>query len=199
MQCLLLECPPNTFIKFCHLFFFMAAPSEITAPEVLGGEDCPFCHTKNLTLSQNETEIPYFGKVFLFSMTCSNCKYHKADVECAENHGPVKLSIDVSGEKDMSIRVVKGSEAVIKIPRIITIEPGPGSIGFVTNIEGLLNRIKKQIEFASDDAEDEEAKKTGKKHLRKIQDAMWGHDTLTIQIEDPTGNSAIISEKTQKK
>ncbi|MBI5398426.1 hypothetical protein HZB03_03085, partial [Candidatus Woesearchaeota archaeon] len=45
--------------------------------EKMEGEDCPFCSTKNLTLMEDEIEVPYFGKVFLFSMDCSNCKYHK--------------------------------------------------------------------------------------------------------------------------
>ncbi|RME77311.1 ZPR1 zinc finger domain-containing protein [Candidatus Woesearchaeota archaeon] len=168
-------------------------------PEVIHGETCPFCNTPNLTLMENESDIPYFGKVYLFSMTCSNCKYHKADVEVQENKGPVKWEIDVSGEDELNIRVVKSASATVKIPRIITIEAGEASNGYVTNIEGLLNRIKKQIEFAMEDTDDPAAKKKAKKHLRKIQDAMWGHDTLTIQIEDKTGNSAIISDKAKKK
>jgi len=172
---------------------------DTTAPDIINNEPCPFCHTNNLTLMENETEIPFFGKVFLYSMTCSNCKYHKADVECAENHGAVKLQIDISGEQDLSIRIVKGSEATVKIPRIISITPGPASLGYVTNVEGLLNRIKHQIQSASSDDEDLDAKNQAKKHLRKIQDAIWGHDTLTIIIEDPTGNSAIVSDKTVRK
>ncbi|MBU90407.1 hypothetical protein CMO94_02595, partial [Candidatus Woesearchaeota archaeon] len=34
------------------------------------------CFKKTLVLMEKETEVPYFGKVFLFSMTCGNCKYH---------------------------------------------------------------------------------------------------------------------------
>lgn len=168
-------------------------------PEVLHGEMCPFCNTPNLTLMENDSDIPYFGQVALFSMTCSNCKYHKSDVECLENKGPVKWEIDISGGEDMSIRIVKSAGATVKIPRMVTIESAETSNGYVTNVEGLLNRIKKQIEFAGEEAEDNVAKKKAKKQLRKIQDVIWGNDTLTIQIEDKTGNSAIISEKAVKK
>jgi C4-type Zn-finger protein len=56
----------------------------------LGNEMCPFCNTPNLTLIEREMEIPYFGKVFLLSMRCSNCKYSKSDVECSESKEPCK-------------------------------------------------------------------------------------------------------------
>ena len=52
--------------------------------ETLKGQHCPMCHKKELELSEKETEVPYFGKLALFSMTCHNCKYHKSDVEALE-------------------------------------------------------------------------------------------------------------------
>jgi len=106
--------------------------------DVLEGEVCPICHQKTLTLMDKETEVPYFGKLFLFSMSCTNCKYHKADIEAAEQKEPCKYTFEVTTEEDMKVRVVKSSEATVKIPHIATISPGPASDGYVTNIEGLL-------------------------------------------------------------
>jgi zinc finger protein len=123
-------------------------------PAKMEGEVCPFCHTPNLRLSEEEIEIPYFGKVFLFGMSCSNCKYHKSDVECAEQKPPAKFSLDITCEDDMKIRVVRSSEGLIKIPRIGSIEPGPSASGFVTNVEGILQRIKDQVERIRDEEED---------------------------------------------
>ena len=37
---------------------------------VLMGETCPACGQKALSLSEHEQDIPYFGKIALFSMTC---------------------------------------------------------------------------------------------------------------------------------
>jgi C4-type Zn-finger protein len=34
--------------------------------------------------------------------------------------------------------------------------------------------------------------------LKKINRVLWGSDSIKIIIEDPTGNSAIISEKAVK-
>ncbi|MFH1511408.1 MAG: ZPR1 zinc finger domain-containing protein [Candidatus Woesearchaeota archaeon] len=159
---------------------------------------CPICHAPNLTLTESEMEVPYFGKVFLFSMACDNCKYHKADIEPAETHEPTKYSVEVSSESDLRIRVVKSSQATVKIPHITTITPGPASNGYVTNVEGILNRVKREIEILKDSAEDDEDKKKAKNLLKKLQKVLYGQDRLKIIIEDPSGNSAIISDKAVK-
>ena len=159
---------------------------------------CPLCHQKTLALMERDMEVPYFGKVFLFSMTCSNCKYHKSDVESVEQKEPCKYTFEISSEEDMKVRVVKSSEATVKIPHITTITPGPASQGFVTNIEGILNRVKYQIETLRDTAEDDEDRKKAKNLLKKLLNIMWGKEKQKIIIEDPIGNSAIISDKAEK-
>jgi zinc finger protein len=166
--------------------------------DVLHGQDCPMCKAKTLTLTEQETEIPYFGQVYLFSMNCSTCKYHKADVEATEKHEPTKYSIEIDSEKDMNIRIVRSSDAYVKIPHMISMEPGESSQGFITNVEGLLRRFQKIIEMARDDAEDDDDKKKAKNMLKKIQRVMWGQEKLKIIIEDKSGNSAIVSEKAVK-
>ncbi len=159
----------------------------------------PMCRQKTLTLVEDEKEVPYFGKVYVFSMNCSNCKYHKADVEIAETKEPSRYSLEISGDKDLKVRIVKSSEATVKIPHVVTIEPGPAASGYVTNVEGILNRVKHQIEVARDSEEDPAAKKKAKNLLKKLGKVMWGKDKLKIIIEDPSGNSAIVSDKAEKK
>ncbi|MBI3035286.1 ZPR1 zinc finger domain-containing protein [Candidatus Woesearchaeota archaeon] len=161
-------------------------------------QPCPLCNEKTLILTERETEVPYFGKVYLFSMTCSSCKYHNADVEATEQKEPAKYEFEISSEEDMKVRVVKSSEATVKVPHITTITPGPAAQGYVTNIEGLLNRIKYQIETLRDTAEDEEDRKKAKNLLKKILNITWGKEKQKIIIEDPSGNSAIISDKAVK-
>ena len=163
--------------------------------EKLEKQKCPMCKKNTLTLMQREEEIPYFGRVLIFSMNCNSCKFHEADVESVGKKEPCKYTIEVNSEDDMKIRVVKSSQATVKIPRIATITPGPASNGYVTNIEGILNRIKVQTEHLRDEAEDPAEKKKAKNMVKKLQNIMWGRDKTTITLEDPSGNSAIISEK----
>jgi zinc finger protein len=164
----------------------------------LPGQPCPMCSQNALTLTEFPRDIPFFGQVFVFSMSCKNCHYHKSDVEPAEQREPAKYTIEVSGEEDMKIRVVKSSVATVKIPRITTISSGPAANGYVTNIEGLFNRVKKILEHMRDEAEEKSDRKKAKNMLKKIQDVMWGRDSIKITIEDPSGNSAIISDKAVK-
>ena len=167
-------------------------------PNTMKGQVCPMCRKKTLTLMEEDVEVPYFGKVHLFSMSCSNCKFHKADVEAEEKKEPSKYTINIDSEKDMQIRIVKSSEATVKIPHITTIESSASSEGYITNVEGLLNRVKKQIEAIRDNEEDPLIKKKAKNMLKKLTKVMWGQEKLKIIIEDPNGNSAIISEKAKK-
>ena len=165
--------------------------------EKLEGQVCPVCLEKKLVLTEEQTEVPYFGLVYLFSMVCSGCNYKKADIEVAKEQEPSKFSIEIDSEEDMKIRIIKSSEATVRIPHVTTITSGPSSEGYISNIEGLLMRVKAVIESTKDD-EDEEVRKKAKNLLKKLQRVMWGQEKLKITIEDPTGNSAIISEKAIK-
>jgi len=166
--------------------------------ESLEGQPCPACYKKSLSLTEEEVEVPFFGKVFIFSMTCSSCRYHKSDIEATEKKDPCKYTFEITKEEDMKVRIVKSSEATVKLPHIATITPGASAQGFVTNIEGILNRIRHQIESARDSAEDKSDKKKAKNLLKKLTRVSWGQDKQKIIIEDPSGNSAIISDKAEK-
>jgi zinc finger protein len=163
--------------------------------DTLKGETCPMCRTKNMTLTEAESEVPFFGKIFIFSAHCAHCGYHMADVEAAEKKEPAKYTLDVESKEDLSARVIRSSEGIIKIPHVGSIEPGVNAEGFVSNVEGVLEKFKKQIEHLRDSAEDENDKKKAKNMLKKLQNVLWGSEKIKIIIEDKTGNSAIISEK----
>ena len=104
----------------------------------------------------------------------------------------------MTSEDDLNIKIVKSGDATVKIPHIITIDAGPASEGYITNVEGLLDRIKKTIESTMEAEEDEIAKKKAKNMIKKINQVLVGRETLKIIIEDETGHSAIISEKAQR-
>lgn len=164
----------------------------------LKNQECPICREKKLTLREDEMDIPHFGLTYIFTMICEGCGYRKADVESAEQKEPSRCTFEVSDDKDLNVRVIKSSEAVVKIPYIMTIESGPSSEGYVTNIEGLLVRVKEVLESTMNAEEEEDDKKKLRNLIKKVSRAMVGREKLKIIIEDPTGNSAIISEKTQK-
>ena len=165
--------------------------------EELTEQICPFCHNKTLVLHEDLVDIPYFGKTYVFSMSCqdSDCNYFKADVEAEETKDPCKITFAIKKEEDLNIRVVKSSQATIKIPQLrMSVTPGPGSNGYVSNIEGILNRFKKILEDERDLSEDDSVKKQAKNLLKKLWKIKQGDMELKIVIEDPSGNSAILGK-----
>lgn len=176
----------------------MADNYDLQPPEVIEGELCPMCNKNTLTLTQAEREIPYFGVISIFSMSCTDpeCGYFKSDVEAAEEDNPKKYTFTVENEEDLKVRVIKSAAATIKIPHVATVKSCATSNGYVTNVEGIINRIKVQTEKARDSAEDQTARKKAKNIIKKLQKVLWGEEPLKIIIEDETGQSGIISDKT---
>ena len=166
----------------------------------LSGQDCMMCGKKELTLHEEEIDIPHFGKTFVFGMFCNACGYRKQDLEPVEKKQGTEYTIEVNSEDDMSIKIIKASTGTLKIPRIITMESGENSEGFITNIEGVLERVKKAIQSAAEAEEDDKAaRKKAKNMIKKINNVILGREKLKITLSDKSGNSAIISDKVAKK
>lgn len=165
----------------------------------LKNQNCPICKKNTLTLIEETYNIPHFGKCFLMSMNCSDCHFHKADVEAEETKPPCKYTFIIKNKSDLNIKVIKSSEATIKIPQLkLSVTPGSSSIGYITNIEGVLSRSKKIIEEQRDLSEEPDLKKKAKNLLKKLWKVECGDLELKIIIEDPSGNSAILSDKAEQ-
>jgi zinc finger protein len=170
------------------------------APDVIGGETCPICNQNTLILTESERDIPFFGRVYLFSMNCTNpeCKYSVSDVETEDSHEPSKYTFEVQAIEDLNARVVKSSEATVKIGTIASIEPGTASQGFVSNIEGVLRRVERQMESLYEMEDDNALRDKLKNQIKKMKRILTGFDSVIITISDPSGNSAIIHERAVK-
>jgi zinc finger protein len=165
----------------------------------LKDQPCPICGKNACTLREEELDIPYFGQVFVFGIECDACHFKKTDVEFAEKNEPAKWTLDVETDEDLSVRIIKSSEATLKIPRIIEMTPGATSEGFVSNVEGVLLNIKGVLESQVESEEDKDNKKKLWNMIKKLNKVLVGREKIKIILEDPSGNSAIISEKAVKK
>ena len=162
----------------------------------IDNETCPICFEKKLTLIEDEQDIPHFGKIFIMGMNCSGCGYKLSDIEAEQTKEPCKYEFTVENSKDLNVRVVKSSEATIKIPSLkMSVEPGVAADGYVSNIEGVFQRFKKILESERDSAEEPGVRKKAKILLKKLWKVECGDEPCKVIIEDPSGNSAIISEK----
>jgi zinc finger protein len=162
--------------------------------------NCPVCNGKNTMDVITRTEnIPYFGDIMESLVSCQKCGYKHSDVICLEQKTPIRYALTIKKDK-LSTRVVKSQTATISIPELgLKVEPGPKSIGYVSNIEGVLNRFQEAVETAINLFEDDESQKNGKTILKQIEDVRIGNMTVEIIIEDPFGHSVIAHPEVDKR
>ena len=167
----------------------------MNSADEIKGQTCPACLKPTLILRQEEIDIPYFGRTYILLMDCSSCKFRRSEVEAAEEKPPVRYTLEIDSEKDMNIRVVRSSQGTIKIPHIGSLECGDDAEGFVSNIEGVLQRFKAQIEAVKEGDDEPQVQENARNLIKKINRIIYGNQKTKMIIEDPSGNSAIISEK----
>lgn len=158
--------------------------------------DCPSCG-KEIGATMEEVDIPHSGATIITTYKCAHCGYKRSDVWHVEEREGTRLTFEFSGESDLSVRVVKSARATVRIPELgIEVKPGPASEGYISNVEGVLERM----EDAMAGMKELLPKKDGKLRelVSKINWFRQGKGGFTLVIEDPSGNSAIVSKKTKE-
>jgi zinc finger protein len=156
---------------------------------------CPLCRDDMIIHWQSDN-IPFFGEVMYVTSRCG-CGFRFTDTMILTQKDPIRCELKVEKEEDLNCRVIRSTSGTIRIPELgIVVEPGNVSDSYVTNIEGLLCRVRDVVETAIKWSEDDPEKEAlGKKLLEKLNDALSSKANLTVIMEDPLGNSTIISEK----
>ena len=158
---------------------------------------CPYCNTEIEYLYKTEN-IPYFSDILIISATCPACGYRYVDTQLLKNAEPVRYELPVTTREDLDVRVVRSMTGVLEIPELgVRIDPGPACQGFVTNVEGVLDRIGQAIRIAVTDG-DETEKENGRVLLEKIECVKAGGLPVTLILQDPMGNSVLVSDKAEK-
>lgn len=153
---------------------------------------CPACGHQGVVYNATTTDIPYFGECMDTLILCGACGFKHTEVFILGQKEPVRYRYRVQGEADLFTRVVRGSSCTIRIPELgVVIEPGPISEAFVSNVEGVLNRVLAVLGQLTRSGEDHQ--KAGAHALiGRIEAAKSGGENLTLILEDPFGNSAIV-------
>ncbi|MFH1256426.1 MAG: ZPR1 zinc finger domain-containing protein [Candidatus Diapherotrites archaeon] len=159
---------------------------------------CPECKAK-ASMVETVEEVPNFGKVLISTIKCSSCGYRMTDVMSVELRGPMLFSKKISGPKDIYAKIVRNSSATVEVPELgVKIFPGPKAEGFISNVEGLLERIENAVGIIAR-SEKGAKKKNAEKKLAEILMAKEGKKKITVKLLDPFGASAIIGGKVTKK
>lgn len=156
---------------------------------------CPLCGKGEISLSYAEEHLPGFGRILLLTYKCRECGYKANDLIPLEAKEPACYKVKVESVEDLKVKVVRSSSGFVQIPELgVEIKPGPASEGYITNVEGLLVRI----EEAASTLKGGEKEKELQVFLERLKRAMDGREPFTIILKDPSGGSALISEKPGK-
>lgn len=156
---------------------------------------CPLCQ-KELIMTWQRDNIPYFGEIMYIAAKCP-CSFRFADTMILSSKEPMRYELSVESPEDLDARVIRSTSGTIRIPEMgIVVEPGTVSDSYITNIEGVLQRVQNVLMTASRWVrEDEEKFARSQELLCMLNEVIEGKRTITVIIEDPLGNSAIISKK----
>jgi len=152
---------------------------------------CPSCGAQ-ANYTWDFEEIPYFGEVMITSIQCSSCGFKHSDCLILSVKDPMRYELKIRSIEDLSARVIRSSSGTIRIPELgVDIEPGPLAESFISNVEGILERIENVLKGILRTSGNKRAKEL----LNDISEIREGKKEITVVVEDPFGNSAIISER----
>jgi len=159
---------------------------------------CPLC-AHELTFRFNTDEVPFFGEIMLVSASCL-CGFKYADSISLGEREAARYELEFDND-DFATRVIRSSSGTVQIPELgTTIEPGSASEAFVSNVEGMLGRIQEVIQIATKWSSDDPTKfALGNQLLERIDAVRRGEGMMTLIIDDPFGNSAIISPRAKRR
>lgn len=162
-------------------------------------QPCPICFSdEGLTMIAHTSEIPYFGEHTQLTILCPSCGWKHTDFIPAEGKKPGAFSLDIEGIDMLSVRIIRSSSCTIKIEELgLEVEPGGATTGYVSNIEGVLNRFQGAVEMMYRQAKTSNEKETIRKCealLEKINLVKDGNLMVEITLLDPMGHSQILHE-----
>lgn len=161
-------------------------------------QPCPTCRKNSLTLTESTENVDYFGPVVISTITCSSCGYKDADVYSVSVGEPSLIRARIASTKDLTMKVVRSSSASIRAPKLgVSINPGPAAEGFITNVEGILDRMQQILEWILPSLSSKQ-KERAQKVLANLKKARQGKLSFVLELRDPSGHSGIAGSDMTK-
>ncbi|MDC0852051.1 ZPR1 zinc finger domain-containing protein [Euryarchaeota archaeon] len=160
-------------------------------------QPCPVCFSENgLTMIAHTSEIPYFGEHTQLTILCPSCGWKHTDFIPAEGKKPGAFSLKIKNSEMLSVRIIRSSSCTVRISELgLEVEPGGATTGYVSNIEGVLNRFEDAIGLMyrqSKLSNEKEIVENCEKLFEKIKQVKNGEKTVVLTLLDPMGHSQIL-------
>ena len=165
---------------------------------------CPTCKSEgSLKLLSMSSEIPYFGEHTQITLSCDKCGMRQTDFIPSEERGALSFTLSIEKDEHLQARIVRGSSGTVRIPELdLEVSPGTQSTGYVSNVEGVVNRfidiirmMMRQIRTDIEGGESDDEQNLEK--LFQLEMALTALakgellGDLSLEILDPRGHSII--------
>lgn len=161
--------------------------------------ECPVCKEESMTVKSMVYPVPYFNELVMFVMKCAECRFSQKDIFSVEQRPPVRWELLVDEVDLLKTRVIRSGSGTMRLPDFgIDVEPGPAAEAFISNVEGVVQRMYDVTGIAMRSADTEEQQELGKEIMTKLEEALDGNLSFTLVIEDPAGVSAILPDDMTK-
>jgi zinc finger protein len=152
-------------------------------------------------------EIPYFGEHTQVTILCHDCGWRQTDFIPAEGKKAGGWSMIIDSAEKLTARVVRSSSCTVLVPELdLQVNPGSSSTGYVSNVEGVLNRFQEiinmverdlasQFDGATDDERSDLMDQMATLQGMSLTLSQLGQadcDSITLELLDPHGHSMIL-------
>ena len=163
---------------------------------------CVICgYDGGLSMLAHTEEIAYFGEHTQVTLTCPGCGWRQTDFIPAEAREGSCQTYRIDSVEDLQVRVIRGSACTVRLLELdLEVRPGSHSTGYVSNIEGVLNRFQDVIDMVGRQAaieDDEEAGAELTQLTQTMVEIREGQKEATLELLDPHGHSMILTENVQ--
>ncbi len=163
---------------------------------------CPVCQKSgNLFMIAHVDEIPYFGEHTQVTVMCHDCGWKQTDFIPAEGKKAGCWSLKITNEKQLNSRIVRSSSCTISIPELdLQVNPGSNATGYVSNVEGVINRFLEIVrvvlrDLIADEDKDEEDIQRLAHFIISLENAGKDENNqITLELLDPHGHSMIVDK-----
>lgn len=176
---------------------------------------CPICFEEGkVNMIAHVDEIPYFGEHTQVTILCHACGWRQTDFIPAEGKKAGGWSLVIDEEEKLRARVVRSSSCTICIPELdLEVKPGSNATGYVSNVEGVLNRFQEIIDMVERDLSQQflnsegEAREELMTQLATLQNMTLTlkelgrpkADSITLVLLDPHGHSMILHPEAKER
>jgi len=175
---------------------------------------CPICQIQGeVYMIAHIDEIPYFGEHTQVTVMCHSCGWKQTDFIPAEGKKAGCWSLVLTDKNQLKSRVVRSSSCTVRVPELdLQVNPGSSSTGYVSNVEGVVNRFLEVINMVLRDLQNDVSIKLVEQQSADLTQTMTeitqleelihclttigaeDAQPITLELLDPHGHSMIIDD-----